>query len=172
MADPFVAEIRMFGFNFAPVGWAACDGQLMPIAQNTALFSLLVTTYGGNGISNFALPQLQGACALGGGAGPGLTPRFEGETGGQPTATLSAAQMAPHGHVLSATPSPTTGSPAGALFAPAADGSFSYRAAGALTSLAPGTVGVTGQGLPHENRPPSLVLMFCIALQGIYPPRG
>ena len=171
MADPLIAEIRMFGFNFAPVGWAACDGQLLPISQNTALFSLLGTNYGGNGVSNFGLPNLQGASALGVGAGPGLTQRVEGEQGGQATVNLSTAQVPSHTHRLTGTASPTTASPSAALLAPSGNGAPAYRAQGALVSLAASSVNAQGQGLPHENRPPSLVLMFCIALQGIFPPR-
>jgi microcystin-dependent protein len=172
MADPFIAEIRMFGFNFAPVGWAACDGQLLPLAQNTALFSLLGTTYGGNGQNNFGLPNLQGACALGVGAGPGLAQRVLGEQGGQAAVSLSSAQLPGHTHRLTATASPTTGSPAGALLSATANGSPAYKGSGTLVPLAAGAVQPAGQGQAHENRPPSLVLMFCIALQGVYPPRG
>jgi len=172
MADPFVAEIRMFGFNFAPVGWAACDGQLLPISQNTALFSLLGTNYGGNGVSTFGLPQLMGATPLGFGAGPGLSDRQLGELGGAETVTLSGAQVPAHGHGLVGTAAATSTSPANALFAPVANGKPVYRQQGTLTSLAPSSVTAAGGGQAHENRPPSLALMFCIALQGIFPPRS
>ncbi len=172
MAEPFVAEIRMFGFNFAPRGWAACDGQLLPISQNTALFSLLGTTYGGNGQSNFGLPNLMGNLAIGFGQGQGLSIRDLGEQGGQATVTLSAAQLPPHAHALMATAAPTTTNPAGAALSPTATGAPAYRIPGAMAAMAGTSLAAAGQSLPHENRPPCLTLMFCIALQGVFPARS
>src|SRR5688500_11443147 len=116
MADPFVAEIRIFGFDFAPTGWAFCDGQVLPISQNTALFSLLGTTYGGDGKSTFALPDLQGRAPMHPGQGPGLSLRDLGESGGSEAATLLASELPTHSHALSGSSNPaTTTDPAGAL---------------------------------------------------------
>jgi microcystin-dependent protein len=171
MADPFVAEIRMFGFNFAPVGWAKCEGQLLPISQNTALFSLLGTYYGGDGRSSFGLPNLASNLAIGTGWGPGLSERSLGESGGQASVALTSAQVPPHTHGLSGTASATASSPAGALLAPTATGVPAYRAPGALTTMAGSSLTAAGQSAPHENRPPSLTVTYCIALQGVYPPR-
>lgn len=172
MADPFVAEIRMFGFNFAPTGWAACDGQVLPISQNTALFSLLGTNFGGNGSSNFALPDLRSRLALGTGQGPGLSQRVVGESGGAAAVTLTDAQMPGHSHDLLGVPSPTTGSPADAALAPTANSAPAYRIPGATTSMASDSLAASGGSLPHNNRQPYLGLNFCIALQGIFPPRS
>lgn len=171
MADPFLAEIRMFGFNFAPVGWATCDGALMPISQATALFSLLGTTYGGDGRTSFALPNLQGSFAIGPGAGPGLSPRVIGETGGVAKVALQASQIPTHTHGLRAAASPTTSSPVGAALAPTGSGAAAYRIPGATAAMAPDALLSTGGVQSHENRQPYLSLLFCIALQGIYPPR-
>ena len=172
MSDPFLGEVRMFGCNFAPTGWAACDGQIMPISQNTALFSLLGTSFGGNGINNFALPDLRDSFVLGTGDGPGLTPRQVGERGGSASVTLQASQMPAHGHGLMATLAPTTGSPEAAALAPTATGALAYRAPGALAAMAGSALAVAGGSQAHENRQPTVVLNFCIALQGIYPPRA
>ena len=172
MADPFIAEIRMFGFNFAPRGWARCDGQLLPLAQNTALFSLLGTTYGGDGRSTFGLPNLAGSFAVGSGQGPGLSDRQLGESGGTANVSLTASQMPQHSHGLRGTASPDANSPVGAALAPTATGAPAYRIPGALTPMAGSSLAVSGQSAPHENRQPFLALMFCIALQGVFPPRG
>ncbi len=172
MAEPFIAEIRMFGFNFAPTGWAACDGQILPISQNTALFSLLGTTYGGDGKTSFALPNLMASLALGAGQGPGLSQRELGQQGGQATVALTVAQMPAHQHDLRSTGSPDSTSPAAAALAATANGAPAYRLPGATTPMAAGSLALAGQSAPHENRPPSLVLMFCIALQGVFPPRS
>ncbi|MCU0296142.1 MAG: tail fiber protein [Candidatus Nanopelagicales bacterium] len=170
MADPFVAEIRMFPFNFAPRGWAWCDGQLLPLSQNTALFSLLGTTYGGNGTSNFALPNLQGRSPMHPGQGPGLSLRDLGESGGSETVTLQASELPSHSHTLQATSSATTGAPAGAALANAASGARAYRTPGATTFMAADALQAVG-GSPHNNRQPYLTLYFLIALQGVFPPR-
>jgi microcystin-dependent protein len=172
MADPFVAEIRMFGFNFAPRGWATCDGQVLPISQNTALFSLLGTTYGGNGTTNFSLPNLQSSFPIGFGQGPGLSDRSLGERAGSAAVTLLATQMPTHGHGVKATGSATTGSPAGAALASTATGASAYRIPGAMATMAPDALGVAGASQPHENRQPYLGMLFCIALQGVFPPRS
>ena len=166
--DPFVAEVRIFPFNFAPRGWAFCDGQLMPISQNTALFSLLGTTYGGDGRSNFALPNLQGSAAIQQGQGPGLSLYELGQTGGEASVTLAANQLPGHTHTLSASSnSATTGTPAAnatlAVSTPAAYGPAQNLVP--MTSL--------GQpAIPHNNMQPYLTLNFCIALQGVFPPRS
>ncbi|MDH4393107.1 MAG: tail fiber protein [Aquabacterium sp.] len=172
MAEAFVAEIRIFGFNFAPRGWAFCDGQLLPIAQNTALFSLLGTNYGGDGRSTFGLPDLRGRFALHQGQGPGLSDRIVGETGGQASVSLLASQMPAHSHALQAAVSPTTAAPAGAALAPTANGTVVYRSGAANAQMAASSIGSAGTGQAHENRQPLLGLNFCIALRGIFPPRS
>jgi microcystin-dependent protein len=170
MADPFVAEIRILTTNFAPRGWAFCHGQLLPISQNTALFSLLGTTYGGDGKSNFALPNLQGRAPMHPGQGPGLALHDLGEVNGAETVTLTPAQMPSHTHQLTAdSGAPTTGNPTNAVLAsPAA--LRKYSAALDLEKMAP--VGAAGGSQPHNNRQPYLTLNFCIALQGVFPPRN
>ncbi len=172
MSDAFVAEIRVFAFNFAPRGWATCDGQIIPIAQNTALFSLLGTNYGGNGVQNFALPNLRDSFVVGQGQGPGLTERFVGETGGSAAVALLPTQMPAHRHTLTATASATTTVPTGAALAPPVDGSVAYRTPGVLAPMAAESINVAGSGSAHENRQPYQTLNFCIALQGIFPPRS
>ena len=174
MADPFVAEIRIFPFNFAPRGWAFCDGQLMPISQNTALFSLLGTTYGGNGTSTFALPDLQGSVPVHPGQGPGLSLHDLGEQGGSETVTLLESEIPAHTHALAASAAAGVArSPSGELFANQSGGVNSYAALAAPTALlAAAACGVAGGGQPHNNLAPYLTLNFCIALQGFYPPRG
>ena len=172
MADPFVAEIRIFPFNFAPKGWAWCDGQLMPLSQNTALFSLLGTTYGGNGKSNFALPDLQGRAPMHPGQGPGLSLHDLGETGGSETVTLLESEIPSHNHGLRANTQDNADtnvvSPS-ASFAKSTGGSLYQAQSGAMLSgqaLAP-----AGGDQPHNNMQPYLTFYFNIALQGVYPPR-
>ena len=176
MADQFVGEVRMFGGNFPPSGWAFCNGQVLPIAQNTALFSLLGTSFGGDGRSTFALPDLQGVFPLhaGGSAGPGLSPRSIGQAGGSDSVALSAAQLPAHGHALRAVPGASTGTPGGAVsLAPTSNGSALYRAPdGSYLNTAAADMGAAGGGAPHDNLPPYLALTFIIALQGIFPPRA
>ncbi|QHT57736.1 phage tail protein [Cellulomonas sp. H30R-01] len=178
MADPFVAEIRMFAGNFAPKGWALCNGQILPISQNTALFSLLGTTYGGDGRSTFGLPDLQGRSPVHHGQGPGLQPVALGEELGSSTVTLLESEMPLHGHTVATLPDGTrgtTGNPSGAAWATSRIGRVTEElygsGPGALT-MSPGALAVTGGGQPHDNLPPYLVLTFIIALQGIFPPRG
>lgn len=173
MADPFVAEIRIFGFNFAPTGWALCNGQLLPISQNTALFSLLGTTYGGDGKSTFALPNLQGSTAMFWGQGPGLSSYDQGEAGGVEFVTLIESEMPAHTHVLRAGIDPAD------VQAPAPDraltrssGGFAYGTGAPNVTMAPQALSVAGSGLPHNNMMPYLTVNFCIALQGIFPPRS
>ena len=172
MTDPFVAEIRIFPFTFAPRGWALCNGQLLPISQNTALFSLLGTTYGGNGQSTFALPDLQGAVPLHPGQGPGLSLYDLGQTGGSEFVALQPSEMPAHTHTVSASTSPANRTaPAGNSVARASGATPYIPPGGGTTSLAPEAMSVAGGGLPHNNMQPYLTLNFCIALQGIFPPR-
>lgn len=167
--DPFVGEIRCFGFGYAPSGWAQCLGQVLPIASNTALFALLGTTYGGDGRTTFGLPDLQGRVLLGAGQGAGLSPRVQGQQGGAETVALLPGQLPSHGHTVAASSAASAKSPAGTLPAYTAGGS-SYGGTADL-SMAPTMVGGGGGGQPHENVQPFLVLNWCIALQGIFPPR-
>lgn len=172
MADPFVAEIRIFPFNFAPKGWAWCNGQLLPISQNTALFSLLGTTYGGNGKTTFALPDLQGRAPLHPGQGPGLSLYDLGQSGGSDTVTLLESEMPSHAHTLRASSDPADvqqPSPARSL-ARSAPG-FAYFAGNQNTSLSPQALAPTGGDAPHNNLMPYLTYYFNIALQGVFPPR-
>ena len=174
MADPFVAEIRIFPFTFAPVGWAFCDGQLLPISQNTALFSLLGTTYGGNGQSNFALPDLQGRAPMHPGQGPGLSLRDLGETGGSETVTLLESEIPAHAHVLNANAFPANiQAPAPARALAQSTGGVAYKTPPAtLTAMSFQALGPAGGDSPHNNLMPYLTLNFCIAMQGVFPPRG
>src|SRR4051812_1403169 len=174
MADPFVAEIRIFPFNFPPKGWAFCNGQLLPISQNTALFSLLGTTYGGDGKSTFALPNIQGNAVMHPGQGPGLSLHDLGETGGTAAVTVLESQIPSHSHVLSASQGDgierTPGVGGGQLLATGI-GISQYQAPGTLTQLNSNVVAPAGGSLPHNNMQPYLTLNFCIALQGVFPPR-
>jgi microcystin-dependent protein len=171
--DPFIAEIRIFPFNFAPKGWAFCNGQLLPISQNTALFSLLGTTYGGDGHSNFALPNLQGNAPMHQGQGPGLSLRNLGESGGEDTVTLLATQLPTHAHTANSNAAMGDQyGPPGNLWAKDAGGNNEYDiSAHAAAKMAPGAVQATGGSQPHNNLQPYLTLNFCIAMQGVFPPR-
>lgn len=172
MADPFVAEIRIFPFNFAPPGWAWCDGQLLPLSQNTALFSLLGTTYGGNGQSTFALPDLQGRAPMHPGQGPGLSLHDLGEAGGEETVSLLESEIPAHSHGMTGTSDTgATASPSAALLA-RPTGALPYGAASSLTPLATEALPAAGGYQPHNNMQPYLTLYFCIALQGVFPPRS
>jgi microcystin-dependent protein len=181
MSSPFVAEIRMFPFNFAPRGWAFCAGQLLPISENTALFSLLGTQYGGNGTSNFALPNLKGNVPIHTTQYSGTSPFgdfFIGQMGGEQVVTLLASEIPAHSHVVNAdTGTANSASASGNVYksgripgSPAV-AVASYTTATPNTTLNPLTVGIAGGGQPHNNLMPYLTLNFCIALQGIYPPR-
>ncbi|HLX11020.1 MAG TPA: tail fiber protein [Thermoanaerobaculia bacterium] len=174
MSNPFLAEIRIFPFNFAPTGWAFCDGQILPLSQNTALFSLLGTTYGGDGKSNFALPNMQGNVPMHPGQGPGLSLHDLGETGGSDTVTLLESEIPSHSHSMMAfggqasghTPAPSVG------FARAVGvDAYSANSTSGLVQMADSTVAPAGGDQPHNNLMPYLTLNFCIALQGVYPPR-
>jgi microcystin-dependent protein len=173
VADPFVAEIRIFPFNFPPVGWAFCNGQLLPISQNTALFSLLGTTYGGDGKSTFALPNLQGASPMHPGQGPGLSDRDLGESGGSEIVTLLESEIPAHAHTAQANgASADLQGPDPARVLARSSGGSAYRTSTAgLTALGPQALSPAGGGQPHNNLQPYLTLNFCIALQGIFPPR-
>jgi microcystin-dependent protein len=169
--DPFVAEIRIFGFTFAPKGWAFCDGQLLPLSQNTALFSLLGTTYGGDGKSNFALPDMQGNAPMHPGQGPGLSLHDLGETGGSETVSLLESEIPSHGHGVNVsagdgnTRIASGQQPAGGI------GVSMYGPTPTNTSLSPNSLPPAGGDQPHNNMMPYLTLNFCIALQGVFPPR-
>jgi microcystin-dependent protein len=173
MADPFVAEIRIFPFNFAPKGWAWCDGQLLPLSQNTALFSLLGTTYGGDGKSNFALPDLQASAPMHPGQGPGLSDHFLGETGGSETVTLLESEMPSHAHTMQGSSGDADlQSPAPTEVLSNSIGANAYGTGTAsLAQLAPETLVPAGGGQPHNNMQPYLTFFFNIALQGVFPPR-
>ena len=162
MADPFVAEIRIFPFNFAPKGWAWCNGQLLPLSQNTALFSLLGTTYGGDGRVNFGLPDLRARTPIHMGAGHTL-----GERGGEPAHTLSISEIPTHTHVAQA--STTAGNQASAANALLAKAGNLYGPPANLTTISPTTITSVGGSQAHQNMQPFLTLSFCIALQGIFP---
>jgi microcystin-dependent protein len=174
MADPFVAEIRIFPFNFAPKGWAWCDGQLLPISQNTALFSLLGTTYGGDGRSTFALPDLRGSVPMHPGQGPGLSLHDLGETGGSETVTLLESEIPSHTHTINATTGALQADPAGTVWAnpggrPAPN--FFADNGGSFLTMNNTAVNTAGASIPHNNMMPYLTFYFCIALQGVFPPR-
>jgi microcystin-dependent protein len=166
MSEPFIGEIRIVTFNFAPTGWAMCDGQLMAISQNLDLFNLIGTLYGGDGKSTFALPNLQGRVAIHQGAGTGLSDYFLGEFGGAESIALTIAQIPRHNHSLHATTTAhTSGVPTGHVLA----GGGAYGIAPTNTQLEGSAVGATGGSESHENRQPFLVLNFIIALQGLFP---
>jgi microcystin-dependent protein len=174
MSNPFLAEIRIFPFNFAPTGWALCQGQILPISQNTALFSLLGTTYGGDGKSNFALPNMQGNAPMFYGQGPGLSLYDIGETGGSQTVTLLQSEMPSHPHTINgndndgnvAAPGPqlcfAKGNP---------DSIYTTSVSSGIVQFSPNAIAPAGGSQPHNNMQPYLTLNFCIALQGVYPPR-
>ncbi len=167
MAEPFLGSILLFGGNFAPQGWAMCDGQILPINQNTALFSLLGTTYGGNGVTTFALPDLRGRVPIGFGTGTGLSAYSEGQTGGVESVTLTSGQMPAHQHLQPASNGDEgTNRPNGAV--PARGGVYATSSDG--SSFAP--TSSVGAGQAHENRQPFLALNYIIALQGIFPSRN
>lgn len=177
MTEPFVGEIRILACNFAPDGWAHCDGQLISISQNTALFSILGTTYGGNGYTTFGLPDLRGIAPMHAGQGQGLTNRNLGETGGAQTVSLVASQIPAHAHAAMASTAPGNASvAAGNTWAAAQIGRTPVRMyappGGTPAALSPQAAGPTGGGQPHNNMPPYLVLNFCIALSGIFPFAG
>ncbi len=173
MDSPFLGMIAMFGFNFAPRGWAFCNGQILPIAQNTALFSLLGTTYGGNGQTTFALPDLRGRVPIGQFQGPGLSDYTLGQVAGSETVTLLSTQIPAHTHTLNGiTQAGTSAVPTGNL--PANTGALDkeYGIPGTLTPMNAQAIGSTGGNQPHSNMQPYLAINYCIALQGIFPSRN
>jgi microcystin-dependent protein len=172
MSNPFVAEIRMFAGNFAPTGWALCNGQLMPISQNTALFSLLGTFYGGDGKSTFALPNLEDSAPMNQGSGAGLSQRFIGEQSGTEFVTVLQSEMPSHAH--NAMPRLGLGNsqtPAAESWA-GSNNAKQYVNTAPNVQMSPLALSLTGGSLPHNNMPPYLVVTFIIALQGVYPPRS
>ena len=174
MSSQFVAEIKIFAGNFPPKGWAVCNGQIMSIAQNTALFSLLGTQYGGNGQTTFALPNLQGRAPMHQGQGPGLTDRVIGEQGGEETVTLTSQQVGSHNHVFNCSAG-TKGSNSTVTNQSNADqtlGVSSYASATDGTAMSPAMIQSLPLSQPHENRQPYLGVTFIIALQGIFPARN
>jgi len=178
MSNPFVAEIRIFAGNFAPKGWALCDAQLMPISQNTALFSLLGTTYGGDGRSNFALPNLQGSAPLQAGQGAGLSLRDLGETGGEQAVTLLQTEMPAHSHGVQANSGGgDVNNPSSAAWAKAHTGKtpiniYNDSISSGGVSMSSQALQIAGSSFPHNNMPPYLTLTFIIALQGVFPARS
>jgi microcystin-dependent protein len=170
MSSPFVAEIRMFGFNFPPTGWAFCNGQLLPISQNTALFSLLGTTYGGDGKSTFALPDMQGNVPLHQGQGQGLSLYDLGQIGGSSTVTLLTSEIPVHSHSFTATEEVVNENNVTNNFFGA--GESRYAPVNNVVQMAPQALPPAGGSLPHNNMMPYLVVNFCIALQGVFPPRS
>lgn len=171
MSEPFLAEVRLVGFNFAPRGWAFCDGQILPINQNQSLYSLLGTTYGGDGRTSFALPDLRGRTPIHVGRSNGGGDHRLGQKSGEETNTLSAAQMPNHDHVLQASSSDGNNfNPAGLVLAKATVATYTVPAQ--LVNMNPGAVVNVGGGQAHENMQPYLAVNFCIALQGLFPSRN
>jgi microcystin-dependent protein len=174
MAEPFIGQIIMSGFNFAPRGYATCDGQLLSIAQNTALFSLLGTQFGGDGRVTFGLPDLRGRVPVHQGQGPGLTPRTMGEQAGEENHTLISTEMPMHNHLLATTNvAGALGTPNGNFLAASSDGAFAfYRPTSDGSTLNPQSIGLAGGNQPHNNMQPYLVINFSIAMEGIFPSRN
>jgi microcystin-dependent protein len=176
VSDQYIAEIRIFSCNFAPTGWAFCNGQIMQITQNTALFSIIGTYYGGDGRTTFGLPNLQGSVPIHQGQGPGLSPYDIGQAGGDQWAYLLTSQVPAHTHALQGSARPADlNTPSNLTALARSTPAFIYKQpAGAAPPqpLSPGVITVAGMGIPHNNMMPYLTLNFCIALQGAYPPRG
>jgi microcystin-dependent protein len=175
MSDPFVAEIRMFAGNFPPKGWATCDGQLMPISQNTALFSLLGTFYGGDGKSTYALPNLEGSVPLGQGQGPGLSEYFLGQQSGEESITLLQTEIPQHTHNLRGNfNTADVNDPSPDRSIARSDTGFLYQSntAANLVQMAFESLGISGSSLPHNNMQPFVTVLFIIAMQGVFPPRS
>jgi microcystin-dependent protein len=171
--EPFLGEIDLVAFNFSPKGWAACNGQLLPINQNQALFALLGTTYGGNGQTTFALPDLRGRHAIGFGQGSGLASYSQGQVGGEESVTLTVGQLPAHTHTAQASSAPGTSPGPGGNYWASQNQVFLYsNAPSGTTAMAASAIGATGGGQPHDNMPPYLVLNYIIALQGIFPSRN
>ena len=173
MSDPFLAEIRIFAGNFAPYQWATCNGQLLAISQNAALFSLIGTYYGGNGTSNFQLPNFQSTAPVAAGNGIGLTPRVIGEQGGETTVTLMTAQMPVHNHPMNAhgLQNGSAPSPQGAALGQSPGNLFLPSTGAPITPMSPKAISPAGGSVAHNNVQPFLMLTFIIALAGVFPPR-
>ncbi|WP_028612125.1 phage tail protein [Paenibacillus harenae] len=171
--EPYIGEIRVFAGNFAPKGWALCNGQLIPIPSNTALFSILGVTYGGDGKTTFALPNMMGKAPMQQGAGAGLSPRTLGEVGGSPSVTLTTSEIPAHTHIPQAVAAGSTTSPVNGVWAGLVQGRGTPTVYGTspTTEMNPIAIGVAGGSQPHNNMQPYLGLNFIIALQGIFPPR-
>ena len=173
MNEPFLGMIALFTFNFAPLGWAFCNGQLLPISQNQALFSLLGTTYGGNGTTNFALPNFQSRLPIHFGQGAGLSSYVLGQVGGVESATLLINNMPAHNHTLNAVSDPGgTSVPAGAFHANTGALDPDYKTSGTVVAMNAGAIGTNGSNQPFNILQPYLTVNYCIALQGIYPSRS
>ncbi len=179
MSTPFLGEIKIFSFDWAPKGWALCNGQILSIQQNQALFALLGTNYGGNGVSTFALPNLLGRWVFGFGQGPGLSNYVQGEAIGAESVSLLGSQIPAHTHSVKAVAGPGAGpttDPSNALWSNEVQQSpvqnLPYSTAGPNTTLAANAIGTAGGSAPHENRPPFLVVSYAMALQGIFPSRN
>ncbi|MEI6914847.1 MAG: tail fiber protein [Armatimonadota bacterium] len=173
MSDHFIGEIMISGFNFAPSGWALCNGQLYPISQNTALFSLLGTQFGGDGRTNFAIPNFQGRAPIHQGQGPGLTQRQVGESGGVETVAIDNSTMPAHAHLLNASSNTADQvSPVGMIPASESSGQTAYYGTRGSSAMAPDALTPVGQSQPHDNVQPYLTLNFTIALTGIFPARS
>jgi len=171
MSDPFLGEVKIFAGNFAPRGWATCDGQLIPISQNTALFALLGVNFGGDGRTTFSLPDLRARMPMHAGQGPGLSPHSVGETGGSTSVTLLQSEIPQHTHTLHASPAASTTSPGGSATLAVTSGTKIYAAPSNLVPMGAG-LQAAGGNQPHENRQPFLGVTFIIALQGIFPARN
>jgi microcystin-dependent protein len=173
VSNPFVAEVRIVGFSFPPTGWAYCDGQLMPISQNTALFSLVGTYYGGDGKTTFALPNIQGNAVIGQGQGPGLSDYVLGQEGGVPAVTLLQSEMPAHNHQVGANIGlATLGTGAATTTFARASGGNAYKTGTPNVALDPQSLSISGSSLPHNNMMPYLTLNYIIALQGVFPARN
>jgi microcystin-dependent protein len=167
-----MAEVRIVGFNFPPKGWAECNGQLIPISQNTALFALLGTFYGGDGKSTFALPNIQNSAVIGVGQGSGLSPRFQGEIGGSESVTLQVSEMPVHNHTLMSNVQPATlATPDNTSVFGRSSGGNVFRSGAGNVTMAPQTLTPSGASLPHNNMMPFLTLRYVIAMQGVFPQR-
>ena len=171
MTDPFLGEIRLFPYTFAPRGWALCHGQVLSISQNTALFALIGTIYGGDGRTTFALPDLRGRVPVSSGQGPGLSAYEVGQVGGEESVDLTEAEIPAHSHRVAVNAASSASKNPNNRFLGRVPDTTAYAAAATGKTLNPGAISQSGGGQPHENRPPHLALNYCIALEGIFPAR-
>lgn len=169
MSEPFIGEIRIFPYNFAPRGWAFCQGQLLSIAQNTALFALIGVTFGGNGQTTFGLPDIRGRAVIGAGQGPGLSNRTQGEASGTENVTLLSTQMPMHNHLVAGSSQNSNASRPSNAFP---SGGGAYQTASDGTTMNPSMISAAGGSQPHDNMQPYLAINYCIALEGIFPSRN